>query len=85
MKKVRKLRGVSTWVRDMVKHGPVREYLYEVPPKVKVGVLLFRGEKIEDFAVVEQTQESCIQGYCTGVNILLIVATKHTTTSRYKT
>jgi hypothetical protein len=70
--KVRNLRGVSIWFRQMIEYGPVREYLYDVPPKGKVGVLLFRGEKIGDYVYciapgsqpsLEQTHESCIQGY----------------------
>jgi hypothetical protein len=70
--KVKSLRGVSTWFRKMIEYGPVQEYLYDVPPKGKVGVLLFRGEKIEDHIYriapgsqpsLEQKHESCIQGY----------------------
>ena len=56
----------------MIEYGPVQEYRYDVPPKGKVGMLLFRGEKIGDYLYriapgsqpsLKQTYESCIQGY----------------------
>ena len=70
--KVKDLRDVSTWFRSMIAYGPIQEYIYDVPPKGKVGVLNFRGEKIEDYvrhippgsqSSMEQKHESCIQGY----------------------
>ena len=70
--KVKKLGGVSKWFQNMIKYGPIQEYLYDVPPKGKVGIFSFRGERIEDYVryiapgsqpSLEQAHESCIHGY----------------------